>query len=439
MESVIDSLPVARRRSRVLPVAVLLLLFSTLVIDGFPAGEVLLHEFGARLSNFILLAAMMVLCADALLSGVPLTLPRRDVIVLVTVLFGIPALNLPVMMMQAEVPLDGPIVDWVKQYAMLLWGLASYWIWTRLLKDFAAEELALLICVGSIIPLLCFFGDLTESGSFQSALEIFRLKRDPRISGLATEPSLYAAWLAFVWPFALYHGMHARSYAARAFGLLIFVAICATAILSHARTIAVILVLQIGYFGYLATRHGSLLQRVRTALIVFLVAAVVLAAFAQSLTSVADPEIGSNISRIGSTVTALRVAAAHPFVGVGIGQLKYFFGEYAPDFALASQEILNYATGISEYRASAFNLFARFFCEFGFGVGLLFSIVVLRPIVTAARLKDASRFVPYTVLAAIGGTGFWLSQDQYGYQPAILSLAILSTTLSSNSAPQSRR
>jgi hypothetical protein len=252
MESVIDSLPVARRRSRVLPVAVLLLLFSTLVIDGFPAGEVLLHEFGARLSNFILLAAMMVLCADALLSGVPLTLPRRDVIVLVTVLFGIPALNLPVMMMQAEVPLDGPIVDWVKQYAMLLWGLASYWIWTRLLKDFAAEELALLICVGSIIPLLCFFGDLTESGSFQSALEIFRLKRDPRISGLATEPSLYAAWLAFVWPFALYHGMHARSYAARAFGLLIFVAICATAILSHARTIAVILVLQIGYFGYWA-------------------------------------------------------------------------------------------------------------------------------------------------------------------------------------------
>jgi len=145
--------------------------------------------------------------------------------------------------------------------------------------------------------------------------------------------------------------------------------------------------------------------------------------------------VGSNVARVGSTITALRVAVAHPIIGVGIGQLKYFFGQYAPDFALASDEVAGYAAGIAEYRASSFNLFARFFCEFGFAIGIAFTYIVLRPIVSAVRGSGGSEFLPYSILAAIGGAGFWLSQDQYGYQPAILSLAIVARALAESRHP----
>jgi hypothetical protein len=74
-------------------------------------------------------------------------------------------------------------------------------------------------------------------------------------------------------------------------------------------------------------------------------------------------------------------------------------------------------------------LIARFFCEFGFGIGLVFTWIVLHPLVACFKRSSEANFLPYVILAAIGGTGFWLSQDQYGYQPAILSLAIASTAL----------
>jgi len=109
--------------------------------------------------------------------------------------------------------------------------------------------------------------------------------------------------------------------------------------------------------------------------------------------------------------------------------LKYYFSAYAPDFALASDEIVTYAAGLSDYRASSFNLFVRFLCEFGFVAGLFFSYLVMQPILRALRIRGDNGFVLYATLSAVGGVGFWLSQDQYGYQPAILSLAILSNAV----------
>jgi hypothetical protein len=163
----------------------------------------------------------------------------------------------------------------------------------------------------------------------------------------------------------------------------------------------------------------------------------VLAAFAATLSTLTE-DSGSNISRIGSTVTGVRVSFAYPFFGVGIGQFKYFFGAYAPDFALSNSEILTHSAGLSDYRASTFNLFVRFFCEFGFPIGLWFSFLVLRPIMSAVRLRNGGDYLLFGTLAAIGGFGFWLSQEQYGYQPGILSLAILSHFLSIEPSPRSR-
>jgi hypothetical protein len=429
-------------RSNVLLFAFLILLFSTLIIDGYPAGTAALREFGARPTNFLLAPAMFVLISQQLLSGAPFHFTRRELYVALVAGLGIPALNLPIaLLLQPDTPTQNLIVDWCKQYAMLLWGLTSYLIWRRLIRSVSPRQLGGLICLGSIVPLLGFFGDLSGSSEIQRTLGIFRIKEFSRASGLATEPSLYASWCAFVWPLILFYAMHARSFAARTFGMILFLTVCASAYLSHARTVAVVVILQISYYGLWAMRRTTGVQRLRALLVLLFFATATVAAFAVSLSTLGDAEMGSNIVRIGSTVTAVRVSLAHPMLGVGIGQLRYFFGTFAPDFALASNEILTYATGVSEYRASAFNLFVRFFCEFGCVVGLAFSIFVLRPVFSAARLRTPDRAILYATLSAIGGLGFWLSQDQYGYQPGILSLAVLTHFLSirpgSRAQPQS--
>jgi hypothetical protein len=407
------------------------LLFAYLVIDGYPAGATTLREFGARPANFLLALAFFLLVSQQLLSARPARLTRRDVLIAVVVLLGIPSINLPVaLILQPDTAAVNLILDWCKQFGMLLWGLISFQIWRRLLRSVLPEQLAGLICLGSIIPLIAFFGDLSGSAAIQGILGIFRTKEFSRPSGLATEPSLYASWCAFVWPLVLFHGIHARDLSARIFGMILFLIICASAYLSNARTIAVIIILQISYYGLWTMRRTSGVRRLRALVVLVVFATGIVAVFAASLSSLGDAEMGSNISRIGSTVTAVRVSVAYPIFGVGIGQLKYFFGAYAPDFALASEEILSYATGLSEYRASAFNLFVRLVCEFGFVVGCAFSFFVLRPIIVASRLHTSNPAVLYATLSAIGGVGFWLSQDQYGYQPGILSLAILSHVLS---------
>ena len=70
-------------------------------------------------------------------------------------------------------------------------------------------------------------------------------------------------------------------------------------------------------------------------------------------------------ARLPLTPCAVKVSLDHPLLGIGIGQFKYFFGAYIPDFARSSGEIATYATGIAEFRTSTFNLFVRLMCEFG--------------------------------------------------------------------------
>jgi len=413
--------------------------FSTLIIDGYPPGVAALREFGARPTNYLLVLALLFLIARQLLSGVRVSFTRRELFVVIVVGLGIPTFNLPIaILLQPDTPTDGLILDWCKQFAMLLWGLTSYQIWRLLLRSISAQQLGGLMCFAALVPLGGFFGDLSGSTDIQSVLGTFRIKEFSRPSGFATEPSLFASWCAFMWPLALLCASYGRGVAARTFGMIVFIAICVSAYLCHARTIAVIIILQIIYYGIWVLRRTNGVRRLRALLVLLIFAIATLAAFAASLSTLGDSEMGSNIVRIGSTVTGVRVSLGHPFFGVGIGQLKYFFGEYAPDFALASGEILSYSTGISDYRASSFNLFVRFCCEFGLVVGFAFSIFVLRPIISAARLRSTDTAILYATLSGIGGVGFWLSQDQYGYQPGILSLAILGHFLATRSGSRSR-
>src|SRR6202022_2737930 len=100
-----------------------------------------LREFGARLTNFVLLLALMGLVIERLSVTSSRTFARRDVIFVLIVAMGVPAVNLPVTLLLTDVPAAGPLSDWSRQYAMFLWALISYWIWNRLLKDISQYEL----------------------------------------------------------------------------------------------------------------------------------------------------------------------------------------------------------------------------------------------------------------------------------------------------------
>lgn len=428
------------RRESVALMAGLFVLLSSISIDGFPAGSALLREFGSRPTDFLLAAVLLAICFKALKFPGDIRLSRRDALVIVVVAIGVPTVNLSVTVFHTNSPLTSVLVDWVKQYGMFVWGLISYWIWRHILRDVPPQRLGLLMCVSTLIPLAAFLGDLTGSPAIQELLGIIRTKMDPRPSGLATEPSIYASWVSIFWPTVLFVAIYGRSLGARVLAGAILAILAVTVYASNARTIAVMLAMQLAFCGYWVTRTRSGLDRLAAVVLVAIIAAAALAVFSESFMSLTRTDIESNVARLGSTVTSIRVSIANPITGVGIGQFRYYFADYAPDFALASDEILTYAAGISDYRASSFNLFVRFFCEFGFVIGSVFSVFVLRPIYLAARERNPDNFTLYAALTAVAGVGFWMSQDHYGYQPGILSVAILSNALAqrSRAAAQSK-
>lgn len=436
-----DARDIARKCRRALANAGLVILLMSLVVDGFPAGIAVLREFGARPTNFLLLAVLGVALGRSLLQWDVAFLRRRDVLVAVLILVGVPAINLPVALLQSSEAGGAVITAWGLQYLMFAWGICSFLVWKRLLAGIESARLSRLVCWSAMLPVAIFLLDyLDVLGPVAPALDLVRFKRDIRPSSLATEPSLFAAWIVVVWPFMLLVARTAASRSLRvvATGLLLLTAV--SAFLTNARTAAAIVVLQLGYFGYSHLRRSrSLTARLRALFVVAVLLLVTVAILAQRLLSLANVEDNaSNIARLGYTVTGINVMLAHPFAGIGIGQFTNFFATFVPDFALASDEVALYASGQAEFRASTFNLFVRLLCEFGIPLGLFLSLIVVQPLRRAARYVGPGHFYHYAALSAVGGVGFWLTQDQYGYQPAIFSLALLAATLAkSRGTPQS--
>jgi hypothetical protein len=419
------------RRAAIANVA-LVLLFASTLIDGFPPGAAVLREFGARPANFLLVIAWLVLLVRRLMRGAGVGLKTHEAYLLVAIFVGAPLLNIPVALAQSSVGARLAMIDWVKQFLMLGWGLTSYLIWKRIVTGIDTGRYCALISISVVVPVLAFLLEYFDSsGTVKSFLQFFRIGHNPRASSFATEPSLYGAWIAFVWPLVLFYSMRGgralRRFAAR---VLLAVALI-TALMSGARTFAVVLMLQLLYVCYWAIQRqrgwGSRIRLLLLALCITLGAAAVLAGKLMSTTDLTSNE--SDITRVGDTVTGINVALAHPLVGVGIGEFGNFFAQYAPSFALRSIEVDQLIAGQAQYRASTFNMFVRLCVEFGIPLGIAFTIFILRPVVKAPKWSTGEPFVPYAAVSAVGGAGFWLSQDTYGYQPAILALAVLALLL----------
>lgn len=422
---------VAGGRARLTATLSLGILLTTLIIDGFPPGIDVLHEFGARLTNFLLILSGLGLLVYGRVRTRPLSLSLQDSVLWIVVLLIVPATNLPVAVLQAGAGAS-VLTDWVKQYLMFFWGVLSFFIWRGTLAEFDARRYSAIATVTALVPVVLFFLEFADSSNaITTMLGLFRRKFDIRPSGLATEPSIYAAWISVIWPLVFYRARNARRALRRAAAAVVLGLLVISAYLSNARTFAVVMVLQLIYVSYWSVqRRQSWRSRIRSFLIILCVAAGIVVVLLSSLLSVVHVSGNqSDIARFAYTITGINVSLAHPLVGVGIGQFSSFFAQYAPQFAAVSGEVMTHINGAAVYRASTFNLFVRLFVEFGIPLGLVFSVIIVRPIVRAPKSPVRDPFLIYAALSAIGGVGFWLSQDQYGYQPGILSLAVLSLVL----------
>lgn len=401
-------------------------LFSSVIIDGLPAGAAVLREFGARPTNFLLLLAIVTLAMRVKLrrGGLAVRLSHSWPFVFV---LAVPLVNLPIALWQAGSN-TGVISDWTKQYLMLFWGIASYYTWRAILARLTWTRYASLMTWACLLPVVFFFLEYVDtSGVVRAILSIFRIKRDARFSSFATEPSIYGAWVAFAWPLVLYTARSARIPLARFAAAALIPLMAASAYLSKDRTFAVIVLLQFLYATYWAlTKRQSWGKRIRYLLAaLFVTVAGSLALAARFLTLINFDSEASNVARVAYTIAGINVCLAHPLIGVGIGQFGNFFAQYVPQFALHIGEVDRYFLGVAQYRASTFNLFVRLCCEFGVPLGLALSALILRPLQRAVRLATSEPQLFHAALSAAGGVAFWLSQDQYAYQPAILGLAAL--------------
>jgi hypothetical protein len=412
--------------------AAMAFLFTTLVIDGFPAGAAVLREFGARPTNFLLVIVWLAMIARRVMKGWAVGLERHESYLLVAVFVGAPLLNLPVAFMQTTIGGQLTLIDWMKQFLMLAWGLMSYFIWKRIIAGMGQRHYSALLCVSAVVPFLAYIIQwITPSGPLIDFLNLFRIGANDRLASLATEPALYGAWIAFIWPLMLYYSLTGQRALGRLAARALLVMAVGSAMLSNARTFVVILLLQLLYVCYWAVQRqhgwGTRVRSLLLALGVTVAAAVILAGRLFTIIDLANSR--SDVTRFADTITGINVAVAHPLVGVGIGEFGNFFAQYAPEFALSDVEVAKDVVGESKYRASTFNMFVRLCVEFGIPLGIALSYFILRPIFRAPKANPGERFVLYAALSAVGGAGFWLSQDPYGYQPAILAMAVLTMSM----------
>lgn len=403
-----------------------------LPVDAFPLGMQVLREFGGRPTNFVLGIAAGLLFASIVNRSTKVTVTPASVWAFFIVGLMIPALNLPVALRQDGADTSLVLSYWMRQYLMLAWGFASYWIWRVVLGSISDRFLALAILVAGSLSVAIFLIDYTGlEPAFEGVLGFLRRNSDYRPAGLASEPSVFASWVGVFWPLTIYVAVVAWKPSVRFVAVVTSAGVLACAYLSNSRTIAVATALQLAYlFYWVLRRQGGALRKLAWCTALAVVGGLFAALLLDRLLSAVDVAgSASSLARFSYTLAGLNVAAEYPLLGVGIGQFPLYFADFVPALARGSVEISQRLAGLSEFRESTFNLFVRLAVEFGIPAGICLGWIAVRPMVQALRRTLDHPLFLWSMLSAVGGICFWLQQDQYGYQPAIFSLALLANVL----------
>lgn len=401
--------------------------FSLLQMDSYPLGARLLREFGARPSNFLLAICLLAILCAFFLRAIKFSLPSLVIFFATT---GVISLNFFTIDFGLEdfYSRRPPFESFLAQSAVLVWALLSYHIWLFLLKNtpLISKDNAVIFSTYSTIFFVAFDLFLVTSENYalgRYTLGLLQFYHDPfRVSGATSEPSILGAWIAFLWPM-LFLVRKKHFFCQR---VTLVTALIILGLFFGGRTFLMLFGLQTLYLIIRSLFFGNLAKRISLALMLAPLLAIFLSF---TFNYILDIENNlSSMARFGSTVTALIVGIDNFPSGIGIGQFSYYFANSVPDLFRASEEINYWASGDSESRLSTFNLPARLFVELGL-VGVfyitLFFLSSVRQWIFLSRLAEdpTKTCVP---LVFIAGCGFWLSQDQYGYQPAIFSISLIS-------------
>lgn len=388
-------------------------------VDKFEYGASLLREFGVRPANFVLMSLFIYLVLTDKFEYPAPALPAVLTIALgyllssVTVFTDTPASTI----------FRSPIESWFAQSLVLTTSFAFYLTMYTLFCKYKPDinfifELAPAVFaihfVFYIIDGLVAFEKL-PSYFFDYSIGLLRTNRIDRPSGLMSEPAYWGAFCAFIWPGLVYCFMKACRYK-RLLLLVLIVVSLTTPFIVNAKTFIGILIIQL----FLLLFWLGSLRWVAVTSLSLLIIVIYTIIFSNFM------DVENNLSaamRIGSTLLAANVAVEYFPFGVGVGQLTFFYIEkFAPQFLFYSPEANEYFAGAAESRASAFNLFVRFFSELGIagliGILSLYSIPVYKLFSTKLRTTSDGLFL----MTYIGAISFQLSQDSFLYSPTIIFL-----------------
>ncbi len=202
---------------------------------------------------------------------------------------------------------------------------------------------------------------------------------DQRIRSLCFEPPAFGNFAGFAWPW-LVAGYMSNKGAMRTFYTTLLFLFTALVIVSKARTGWVmlsvdILVLTALRFIYLVPVPGKFNRPLATGLIAAAAASLVgggifyLADFHNIVLHVIGGTSVSNISRLASQVSAMKIFEDHVLLGVGFGQYGFYVTQYMPNWGYLSYELRPWLIYPTAPWPSVYSLYARLACETGL-VGL---------------------------------------------------------------------
>jgi len=410
-----------QQSSRVLVLLILILL----PIDWFAPTGLILREAGAKPLNVLLLIILSWLLLRRgtrvflARSRLPVQITFALIIFCGTVSFFLTMLILPPVSLSSR----SPLLQFISQTAMLLLFMSSLQTliylfsktdWRKKVLDMIPIAALFHCCVYLLEAAGVFSGD--SSG----VLALFRNEQGliDRPSGLMSEPSYYGTFAAlYAIPLML---LDKRS----VFKYLLGLALLISALLIQAKTMFLVIGAQFAYLLFIKNKPPHL----RFMLWMFLLGVIPTSLFMIMNTGALNLEENlSSINRLGSSILAWNLTLdGYGLFGVGIGQFHfYFLPNYAPDFLFLSQEALDQMSGVSEWRASTFNLPLRLLVETGIVglllyVGLMFAAVYL-----ARRSTDVATHIGMCFV--FGSLGFLMTQDSYCLPSLAFGLAMAMT------------
>jgi len=404
----------------------LLVILVLLPIDWFAPTGLLLREAGAKPLNLFLLICMLALCVG----GKPVFFARvYPSISLQTYLAGIVFCGTVAFLINIafmpSVPLSdrSQVFQYISQTVMLLLFMAGLQTLIYFFGDTAMRQRVMgLLPLAASLHLLFYAleGLQIFSQGAPGMLALFRNEQGliDRPSGLMSEPSYYGTFAAmYAIPLVIFGGQH------KILKRILAIALLATALLIHAKTLFVVLGAQL---LYLATARKSPTMR---AMFGTILVAVVLAVIYMIMNG-ATPNLDENLSsimRLGSNVLALNVATeGYGLIGVGTGQFHFMYRpEFAPDYLFLSQEAVDQIYEVSGRRASTFNWPLRLLVESGLPGLFLASLMLLRVFWSLRRTTD--RITQTGLCFVAGSLGFLMTQDTYALPSLAFGLALAMT------------